>query len=182
MKPRTARRARELWLCSPLLIFSSSLSSTGDHLPLPEGAHLSRAPIPSNQDILEGPEHRQWSRSWSSTRTIFKEGKTRMVGQPRPPPATIQVRRESRLAGEAGSSTSGCKCSAYKGGRGASANQPGESWTGGRLSHCAARWFSARPLGELNEDEGCVEERKEREVLRHPISNCKSKFDKKQFV
>ena len=52
LKPRTARRARELWLCSPLLISSSSLSSTGDHLPLPEGAHLSRAPIPTNQDIL----------------------------------------------------------------------------------------------------------------------------------
>ena len=62
------------------------------------------------------------------------------------------------------------------------ANQPGEGWAGGRLSHSAARWFGACQLGELNEDEGCVEERKEREVLRHPISNCKSKFDKKQFV
>ena len=96
MKPRTARRARELWLCSPLLIFSSSLSSTGDHLPLPEGAHLSRAPLPPNQDILGRPEHRQWSRSWSSTRTIFKEGKTRMVGQPQRPP------QPSRLGARAG--------------------------------------------------------------------------------
>ena len=127
MKPRTARRARELWLCSPLLIFSSSLSSTGDHLPLPEGAHLSRAPIPTNQDIFGRtraspvvsllvfhPNHlqgRQDQDGWTTTT----------------PPATIQVRRESRLAGEAGSSTSGCKCSAYKGGRGAGGDQPGES-------------------------------------------------------
>ena len=130
MKPRTARRARELWLCSPLLIFSSSLSSTGDHLPLPEGAHLSRAPIPTNQDILEEtraspvvsllvfhPNHlqgRQDQDGWTTTT----------------PPATIQVRRESRLAGEAGSSTSGCKCSAYRGGRGAGGHQPGESSRG----------------------------------------------------
>ena len=42
-----------------------------------------------------------------------------------------------------------------------------------QVSQSAARWFGARPLGELNEDEGCVEERKEREVLRHPISKSK---------
>ena len=119
---------------------------------------------------------------------MFKEGKTRMVGQPQRPPqpsrlgarAGWQARRGARRADASavrtkvgGAQVVTNQVRALETGGRLCANQPGEGWTGGRLSHGAARWFGARPLGELNEDEGCVEERKEREVLRHPISKSK---------